>query len=469
MYNVVVDQSPILDLAICYHKNSKAIEAIAINNHKRPRLLNNIYCGKLVTVSNGMEGAFVDIGLSENAFIQRNDLLRAFGIKPSQVVGESLSKLVKCGQMILVQVEKEPYQLKGAQVTTDIAMAGQYVVFMPYMKGVKYSRKATGDYEIHALENELKKHLDQHGVIIRSAAINDHVASQLIVDEAKLLLKKWSIMVNQSKLLSTSKCLYFEQTFEDLIKAWCRSYEVSAITLKDIALKSSLIEIGIDKSLINIVKTKGALFQEKGIDLDGFISMTEFQSPEGVSVTINELEAFTVIDVNSAKYKMSDSKRIEVFKVNDIASKIIFKYLMIQQVSGIVLIDFIDMTDVEQQSFISHLSVEGYNKGNNIYIEGFTRLGLLELTKKREMPSIKDLLSFDFQRKDLLYWTLYQLYLDLERLTIHTNTKQVTLELETPLYIYLMQNRHFDGLDLTIKYKHNQGRQKSYKIHTEKH
>jgi ribonuclease G len=311
--------------------------------------------------------------------------------------------------------------------------------------------------------------LDQHGVIIRSAAINDHVASQDIVDEVKLFLKKWSIMVNQSKLLSTSKCLYFQQTFEDLIKTWCRTYEVSTITLKDIALKSSLIEIGIDKSLINIVKTKGALFQEKGIDLDGFISTTEFQSPEGVSVTINELEAFTVIDVNSAKYKMTDSKRLEVFKVNDIASKIIFKYLMIQQVSGIVLIDFIDMTDVEQQSFISHLSVEGYNKGNAIYIEGFTRLGLLELTKKREMPSIKDLLSFDFQHKDLLYWTLYQLYLDLERLTVHTNTKQVTLELETPLYIYLMQNRPFDGLDLMIKYKHNQGHQKSYKIHTEKH
>lgn len=469
MHTIVIDKSPILDLAVCYHKTSKAIESIAIINHDRPRLLNNIYCGKVVTVSNGMEGAFVDIGLSENAFIQRNDLLRAFGIKPSAVLGQPLSKLVKCGQMILVQIEKEPYQLKGAQVTTDIAIAGNYVVFMPYMKGVKYSRKAMADYDILALEIELNQHLSPYGVIIRSAAINDQVASHLIVEETQSLIKKWATLVKHSKLLTTAKCLYYAQPFEEIITGWCRMFEVDTIDLTDMDLKNALIENGIDKTCINLVKSKGALFQAHGIDVEGFMSKTQFISTEGVSVTINELEAFTVVDVNSAKYKMIASKRLEVFKVNDIASKIIFKHLMVQQISGIVLIDFIDMTETEQQSFMNHLAVEGYNKSNNIYMEGFTRLGLLELTKKREMPSIKDLLSFDFQQNDLLYWTLYQLYLELQRLTIHTNTKQVTLELESPLYIYLMQNRPFDAFDLSIKYKHSQGRQKSYKIHTEKH
>ena len=259
MYNIVVDQSPILDLAVCYHKVTKVIASIAINNHNRPRLLNNIYCGKVVTVSNGMEGAFVDVGLSENAFIQRKDLLRAFGLKPSKVLGEPLSKLIKCGEMILVQIEKEPYQTKGAQVTTDIAIAGQYVVFMPYMKGIKYSRKASGDYDLIALEQDLKQHIDQHGVIIRSAAINDHIAPSLIIEETQMLVKKWTIMVKQANLLSTSKCLYLAQSFEDIILEWCRTYEISMISLKDAALKSMLMDLGVNKSIINTAKTKGAL------------------------------------------------------------------------------------------------------------------------------------------------------------------------------------------------------------------
>lgn len=470
MNHLTFDRNNVLDLVTVFDASTREVIDIYVNNKLKTNVLGNIYACKIISIVDGMDGAFVDIGLSENAFIQRNSLLRALGVKPSKVTGEPLAKLVKKGQLFIGQVDKAPYQSKGAQITHDISIAGRTVVLKPFMSGVKVSKKVGLDNERDLFEIALKKKLaNRYGAILRSAALSEGANIQEVEDELESLINVWETIKRQFSLVNTTKALYHNRSIETSLEFLLTKHDVKKCHVAFEVDKMTLLSLGMDKKDIMVRKVETALYQEMGIDLDAYLKTVKFMSKEGISITLNELEAFTVIDVNSFKYKMDFNKREKVFEVNARAADLILSKLLTFNISGIILIDFIDMAQDERLSFIQHLLDKGYNKLNDITIEGFTSLGILEITRKRFEPSLKDVLSFDFETKDLKFWDLFQLKVELSRMKHHTNTEQVIVEVETSLYQFLRQNDLFSDIDIKVKLKHHEGNQKNYKLHTSKH
>lgn len=470
MNHLIIDRNKVLDLITVYDASTKAVVDLFINNKLKPRVLGNVYACKVVSIVDGMDGAFIDIGLSDNAFIQRNSLLRALGITPSKVTHEPLVKLVKRGQMFIGQVDKAPYQLKGAALTHDISIAGHLIVLKPFMKGIKISKKAGTTSERDLIESTLnKKMANQYGAILRSAALVEGIKMEAIEKELDDLIRIWEDIRKRFSLSASQKCLYQNFTIEASLESMIRTYDIEKYHVVTESDKTFLKSIGVDADKIVIKSPDIALFLEMGIDLDRYLRSVKFFGKDGVSITLNELEAFTVIDVNSGKFKMDYNKREKVFEVNACAAAIILQKILTFNISGIVLIDFIDMAQDERLSFTQHLLDKGFNKVNDITIEGFTSLGILEITRKRVEPSVKDLLSFDFESKDLKFWDIFNILAELLRLKKHTNTQHVILEVETSMYQYLRQSALFDDIGIKVKLKHCEGSQKKYKIHTSKH
>lgn len=461
-----LDHTPILSIAAVYQSDECKILGIEIENAFKPNLVGNIYAGKVIAIADGMEGAFVDVGLKSNAYIQRKELLRALKITPAKVKDTPLSQLVKKGQMILTQLDKAPYQTKGAQLTNEISLSGEHVVLMPYMKGIKFSRKAMGMTDFDAFEKSLSTSIDKNtGVIIRSSAIQNQIPIETIVDEIKKLGVLWQSILHAFDLTHTIKCLYQMDAFRESTLDMIKVNQIDQFFLDREEDKLWLIEKGIDKKKISVKMPSTALFQEKGIPLDAYINDVHFSSNLGVSITLNELEAFTIVDVNSGKMNM---ERKTIFQVNDFASKLVLEHILLRNISGIVLVDFVEMTSDEKLSFIQHLIGSGFDKTNGITIHGFTTLGILEITRRREKPSLRDLLSFDFEAADLNHWQMNDLYIELRRIQNHTNATTVSVEVEEAIYVLLRQTQLFGGLNLKVSLKNISSKQKKYRIQTSK-
>lgn len=461
-----LDHTPILKISTVFDTNERKILGVEIDNVFKPNLVGNIYAGKVIAIADGMEGAFIDIGLKNNAYIQRKELLRALKIVPSKVKETPLSQLVKKGQMILIQLDKAPYQTKGAQVTNEISLSGQHVVFMPYLKGVKVSRKISNENNLEALASAVERFVGSDGgVIIRSAAIAKQVSESEIISEISELKKQWQDICHTFGLTHTVKCLYTVDAFKSSVIDMIKQHDIDAYFVHEEEDKKWLLSNAVEKSKIQVKQPLTALFHEKGIPLDAYLNGVHFESKSGVSITLNELEAFTIVDVNSNKMNM---ERKTIFEVNDIASKIVLENVLLRNISGIILVDFIEMTLPEKQSFIQHLLLNGFDKVNGVTIHGFTTLGILELTRKREKASLRDLLSVSFEAADLYFWALNELYIELRRIQSHTNTRAVTVEVEDEMYILLRQNQLFTSLELKIAFRNVQNRQKKFKILTSK-
>lgn len=469
MFNLILNRSPILSVAAVYNENDKSIQALCVENHLKPNITGNIYVGKIVNIIDATEGAFIDIGLNSNGYIQRVTLLKGLGITPSKVKDKPLSQLVKKGQQILCQVDKSPYQTKGAELTTDVSLPGRYVVLMPRMRGVRISRKAKGQQDLSVLEQDVQAVLNgQYGVIIRSVAIIEGIPTNTIIEEIQNLIAQWHTLLAQANLVTTIKRLYTYDAFYDLLVNNLNGLTINKALVSSAEDKGLLVKCGICPDNIVVKPTKSNHYTDVGLPLEQTLKDTVIKSSTGVSVTINELEAFTVADVNSGSYNAPASKRVMVFDANAIAAELILKSVLIKNLSGIIMVDFIDMSNDEQNAFIHHLNQTGYNKINGITIEGFTKLGVLEISRKRETPSLKDLLSFEYVEADYNFWTLENLYYDLKRLQTHTNSKQVTVFVDHEMYKFLRQSNVFSDLEIKINLKPGLDYEKKYKLTTAK-
>ena len=460
MKAISIDKSSILDLAVLYDLETKELENIIIENHFRQNILGNIYFGKVIQFSDEIDGAFIDIGTPMNGFLPKKEILRRV---PKEQKNLPLNKLIAKNQLIAVQVSKESYQTKGPQLTTDISLAGKYVVLLPYSRGVKYSKKITEKVPKADIESNLKS-LDhgEGGWIVRSI-VNEVSEINLIQKDAERMFELWNKIERLGKLSSKIIKVYEANGFIEQLYRQLYSREVGSVQYSDETLKSELLEIGFEKSVLKPVKSKNALYKENGLNIHDFLFETLFKSKLGFSYTLDELEAFTIVDVNSGQYRAS-SKLDMTREVNLKSALEIKDKLLARNISGVILIDFIDMNSKEETEFIKILNEDIFTKDDDFHISGITRLGLLEMTRKRVKPSVMDALSLDFRKKDLLYWSANELYFELIRLSEHTNTKQVSIELVPNLYVFLSQNPVFKEIPIKIKLQKNNKKNENFKI-----
>ena len=383
MYNILINKNYNENITnIVVVQDGKVVE-IYNENLDEERLEGNIYLGKVKNIMPGMQSAFIDIGEDKNALVHIKDLIP----KASDVTGNvfedtskmDISKIVKSGDEILVQVKRDCNKQKGPRVTTDIKLYDRFIILLPCSKFITISQKIENKQEEKRLKEIVKNNLpEEYGAIIRTVAEGRH--EQEIVDEINILINMWkSILANVENI--KNKKIAPVQFFNN-----------SGITGKII---TDLAENNLEK-----IYTNEKTLKDKYLDLKDKIEIVDnplekFEAQKhmnlnrkiwlkcGGFITIDCTEALTAIDVNSAKFTGKRDLEKTVLKVNMEATEEIAKQIRLRDIGGIIIIDYIDMENEEDREKVRNYIIECFkNDRSKVQVLEFTKLGLLEITRK---------------------------------------------------------------------------------------
>ncbi|MBO5348928.1 MAG: Rne/Rng family ribonuclease [Clostridia bacterium] len=349
----------------------------------------NIYLGQVINVLPGMGAAFVDIGEEKNAFLHIKDVLpkasEITGNKNEKIGKSDIKKYVKVGMPIIVQVKKDKNETKGARISTDLNIAGKYIALVPNSKFITVSSKLEDKQEITRLKQIVKNNSsNENGFIIRTAAQNK-TKQELIKD-----INNVENIYNNIKKKATK---YKEA---NLIPQ--KLYEAGGIANKVLL---GLID-NTDKITVNNENTYNFICEEyigakeilkldteKNLITEDITNQIEKLKNRkiwlncGGFITIDKTEALTAIDVNTGKYTGKESLEKTVLKVNEEATIEIAKQIKARDIGGILIIDYIDMEEKEDENKIVDLLKRELKKDRaKTQVVGFTPLHLLEMTRK---------------------------------------------------------------------------------------
>ncbi len=337
----------------------------------------NIYVGKVQNVVPGLEAAFINIGENKNAFIHRKDLLNYNEDLP-------INKIIKPGEKLLVQVIKDKVQKKGAKLSEKLSIRGRLIVLHPNRSFITVSSKIKNEEKKEELKKLLKELLPEGmGAIARTNS--EFASKEELEKDLKILLARWDYIKNTSideypkKLYDTGGILnkvIIDLSNNDLDKIIVNTDELKKEVKRILEQFGGKIEIEITdinyNYMYNISNEMRRLEKNKiWLDSGGFI-------------TIDTTEALTAIDVNTGKFIGKKNLEDTIYKVNEEAVLEIAKQLRLRDIGGIIIVDFIDMeTPEDMENIVFQFKEEAFKDRSKIQIEGFTRLNLLELTRKR--------------------------------------------------------------------------------------
>lgn len=353
------------------------VSKIKVDFPNRPVLLNSIFKGKVKRVVKGMEGVFVDIGLERDAFLPQK--------------GENL----KVGDSVLVQMVREPEDEKGAKLSTNIKLTGKFLIYTPNQKKVLCSSRIKRE-ECAKFHKVFENVLENDGVLVRSCA--KLASEEELIEEFHKLRQSWQEILSKAKYLRKPQIVLEElPNYLSLLKEhWHELYEVVCDDVNIWHKVSSFLEEFYPQLLKrnSFVKDTHPYFTryDLGNALRSAMSETIWLKGGGY-ITIQETKAFTIIDVNSGD-PSGDSHEENAVNTNLEASQEIVRQILLRDIGGIILIDFIDMKRRESQNkVIAELSALFKNYRCHVNILGFTRLGILELVRKRTSVSLSQILS----------------------------------------------------------------------------
>jgi len=380
---------------------------IYIEHRGKERLVGNIYHGKVKNVLPGMQAAFVDIGLERNAFLYAGDI--QVDRSEFQFQGDTESKLanmpvniqdiVKPGQDIIVQVFKEPVGTKGARVTTHITLPGRSLVLMPTMNYIGVSRRINDEAERSRLKTILEEMKpDNIGLIVRTAGYGktqDELESDL-----NFLLRLWERIDQKGRFVQAPCLLHAEEplifrTIRDLFTT-----DIDRLTINNqefyerIQIVANIISPQM-KDKVVLYQGEEELFDRYGVEtkIDKALARKVWLNNGGY-IVIDQTEALTSIDVNTGRFVGNDNLQETITQANCEAAKEIARQIRLRDLSGIIIIDFIDMEDsVDQELVLDTLKEELKKDRTKSNVLGMTQLGLVEMTRKKMRRCISDTLQ----------------------------------------------------------------------------
>lgn len=351
----------------------KIVERYIIKN--QDNIEGNIYSGIIKNIVPGIKAAFIDIGKEKNAFIHFEDL-------------NKINEEIKLNKKILVQVQKNSIKQKGAKLTANIKLTGRQIVLMPKTNFITISRKIEDEDQKQRLKEIVEKHIPNgFGAIIRTSCIS--ATEEEICDDIQRLLNRWNKI--QKKMLeneSNLPCLIEENN--DIIKSLIlgtANSKMNRIITNNEVVNKEIKDFLKEYSLDNNVKVE----LEKDV-FEKYTMQKELQDLEnnkvwlrcGGYIVIDKTEALTAIDVNSGKCVGKDNLEDTILRVNTEAAKEIAKQLRLRDIGGIIIIDFIDMQEDISKTKLLDCFVEETKKDRaKVQVEGFSKLNLLELTRKQ--------------------------------------------------------------------------------------
>ena len=343
----------------------------------------NIYIGKVQNVITGLQSAFVNIGEKKNAFIHVKDILPKVDItKETQPQAETINKLVKPGDPIIVEVKKEAVDKKGPRLSTHLSLTSRFIVFMPNADFVTVSQKIENETEKERLKNIVKKYLPKGtGAIIRTTAENR--SDEDIKNDIQKAITKWK-NIKLKKIEKFPQKIYdkggiLKKTIIDLV-----DNNLDKIVLQDKTdlekIKSILDEIGADTK----IEIDSGILEKYDLKKQiESLNTNKIWLKSGAFITIDKTEALVAIDVNSGKFIGKKDVDETILSVNLEAAKEISKQIRLRDISGIIIIDFIDMkNDEDKLAVINEIKKNSKKDRSRVQVEEFTKLNLMEITRK---------------------------------------------------------------------------------------
>ncbi len=360
----------------------------------------NIYCGKVKNVLPRMQAAFVDIGEDRNAFIHIKDIIpkvsNQTGNKEEELDKYKISDYIKQDMPILVQVKKDEENLKGARVSKHISLTGRLCVLIINSNFITVSQKIESKAEKERLK-EIAEDVfktcapdEKFGLILRtgSAQKEKEEIKKDILEQINLWHK---ISASYQEISKTGEVRLIYKNYDIISKFLTSVLEtnIDRITVNKKSIYESVQKYikKINKSNIEIVLSSENLMDmyklQEQIDK---MQERKIWLKCGGFITIDKTEALTAIDINSGKFtgKNSYTKDNTIFLVNKQATVEIAKQIRLRNISGIIVIDYIDMDKPEERELITQLLENELKKDRSkTQIVGFTKLNLLEMTRKK--------------------------------------------------------------------------------------
>ncbi|MBU3132870.1 Rne/Rng family ribonuclease [Clostridium gasigenes] len=345
---------------------------------KEPQI-GEIYKGRVKTILPGINSIFVDIGLKKEGYMYLSNEIKSQGIKK--------------GQEILVEIVKEPLGSKGAKLTNKVSIPGSFMVLSLGGKGITFSKRISNSEAKEKIE-EFIKPIDGLEVTIRTDAVSASKEDMLcelqtLLEEVRGLERKLNYSLNLGKIYgdnlilnkilrenlgnNTNIVVDNEEDFKDIKEAVNKKENINISLFNE--SRSLFDYYGIEKEIIKLRHNK--------VNLNC-----------GGSIVIDKTEAMNVIDVNTGKNTKGRSFDKIILETNLEAAKEIGRQIMLRNLSGIIVIDFIDMRDFSHKAIVMNALKEALSpdKGN-IKIFPFTELDLVQIARKRRGKSIYDYLE----------------------------------------------------------------------------
>lgn len=445
------------ELVVAILENEKLVE---IHFEHMERLTGNIYLGRIENIVPNLEAIFVNIGKGKNGFLRSKDV-----VIPNEKKGKMK---LQTGQKVLVQVKKDPIGSKGAQLTMNIGIPGRYLVYMPYAKGtIGVSKRIDDNEERKRLHDMMIPFLSKNeGIIIRT--VSQGIESDPLISELEGLRKLWKEIESKYKRSRKPKELYKEPDVLEYVIRERYDERVTEIITNDPDIKERLETIlrkfETKKNIVKLIEEDPIKLFEINHKLERSLRRV-VDLDCGGSIVIDSTEALTIIDVNSGSNVSGNGFREMSLKTNVEASKEIARQLRLRNISGIILIDFIDMSREEDKQLVLNTFKEELKKDKGkTAVMGFTRLGLLEMTRKRTSPPLKNSLfskcpvcngkGFVVSPKRLIN----RLMSDLSDIYLSEKPKKVILNLHRSLSGYMNEERrrhikkNFKGVEFDYKF-----------------
>ncbi len=442
----IIIESLISSQKVAVLEDNKLSE-IYIEDNKKNKKVSNIYRGIVKKVLPGIEACFVDIGFDRLAYLQLKK-----------------EDNIKAGQEIMVQVNKEEVGNKGAKLNLEISLSGRYIVYIPSNDRITMSNKITDEKERFRLKKLAKSIIkDNTGIIIRTEAVGCSLED--LKDDIENLKSQYEVILKEFKLGIGPKLLYKSLDFASKYIKDYISEDLGKIVTNDEKKYNELKELlkSIDKKYV------GKIILEKNKDVfDIYNVNSQIQKclnkkvwlSSGGYLIIEKTEALTVIDVNTGKNIGDIKLRDTIYKTNLEAAIEIARQIKIRDISGIIIIDFIDMEkESQKRELIKVLESELNKDKRKSKVLGMTKLGLVEIARRREKDPIYNyyLDECNLCKGDSFVISTKTIIDNIEKETMrikeHTSYNNITIEINKKVYEDI--NKNFEDIIKSISKKYS--------------
>ena len=361
-------------------------------------LVGNICLGRVARVLPGMQSAFVEIGLERAAFLHIADIWE----HRQNGHGEHrpIERILHEGQTLLVQVIKDPIGTKGARLSTQLSLAGRLLVYLPQDSHIGISQRIEGELERETLRGKLQTLLPEGtagGFIIRTMA--EAASDRELATDIEYLTKLWRDLNERASQVPAPTVLYQDLNLSQRVLRDMATEETSRILVDSRETFVRMQEFAREYTPAIFDRVQHYVGERPLFDLYGVEDEIEkalarrVDLKSGGYLIIDQTEAMTTIDVNTGGFVGGRSFDDTIFKTNLEASQVIARQLRMRNLGGIIIIDFIDMENADHRgAVLAELDKALERDRTRHTVNGFTHLGLVEMTRKRTRESLAHVL-----------------------------------------------------------------------------